>query len=84
MSWSGLLVATRRIMLASAVAILLGSSYFVLAPAVLTGQTEDGACEFQDPNNPDPDFHECDPDAQHIYDGTCEGTDCYPRMEECC
>ena len=27
---------------------------------------------------------ECLPDHQHMYDGNCEGIDCYHYLEECC
>lgn len=27
---------------------------------------------------------ECDPDKAHIYQGSCEGIDCYSQMESCC
>ena len=41
-------------------------------------------CEFMNPNDPDPDFRVCFTDKQHIYAGSCEGIDCYARMETCC
>ncbi|MGH7467411.1 MAG: hypothetical protein ACRENP_05430 [Longimicrobiales bacterium] len=70
-----------RIKLALSVAVL-GAASLVLKPGGIVGQggpPPEPPCYFDD----DKEF-DCYKDKKHIYQTSCEGIDCYYKLEKCC
>jgi hypothetical protein len=75
---------TTRIRAVLLVAAFAMTGWFALTPGMIRAQGDDDQdgwdeCMFAD----DGEFT-CDPDSEHIYEGSCEGVDCYTELEDCC
>lgn len=75
---------TRASVLVAAFAVL---GWAALTPGVIGAQVEpeddqDGwdECMF----GGEPGIGPCNPNAEHIFQGQCEGIDCYSELETCC
>ena len=74
----------RLVRLTISCALVILAAQWLWTDTATAARAEEEPCEFADPNDPDPDFRVCYKDKKHIYSGSCEGIDCYPRMEACC
>lgn len=72
------LVAVTRDLLS--VLMIVTAFAWILAPTPGAALLSEEPCEFAG----QPGIGGCDPDKKHIYDGECEGIDCYYDLEECC
>lgn len=69
----------RRIPTAISVLAIIAAAYAVWMPGTASGQHPWDDCYYDDGS----DEWAC-ADTPHIYQGQCEGTDCYTSMEFCC
>lgn len=70
----------KAVRLVVSILVLVLGGLILGGPGMLRAQWED-PCEF---GGPPGSGWECDPDKAHIYQGSCEGIDCYTQMEDCC
>lgn len=77
---------TTRIRAVLLVVAFAMTGWFALTPGMIRAQGDDDQdgwdeCMF---GENDPELGECDPNSEHMYEGSCEGVDCYSDLETCC